>query len=169
MNLRTFLIEYLGWCPMTPSGDTGASLRRSTRLRYNSGLPDGDLYQICPVCKKLVTEKDVVCPYCNTVLNNYTKCPFCKEEINEKETICPYCNNLLIYEYPKQVTANRNRVLFPLGFVLLFSFIAVALLQWRGIDIGTIPSLALLLLWIIGIVFFGAYIGKGDKDFWWGG
>ncbi|HHL41796.1 hypothetical protein DRO31_00240 [Candidatus Bathyarchaeota archaeon] len=48
-------------------------------------------------------------------------CPFCKRPISGEDTVCPHCGELLIYEYPKQVTARRNAVLFPLGFLLLFS------------------------------------------------
>jgi hypothetical protein len=25
-----------------------------------------------------------------------------------------------------------------------------------------------VVLWLIGFVLYGAYMGKGDKDFWWG-
>ena len=75
----------------------------------------------------------------------------------------------MIYEYPKQVTAKRNAVLFPLGFLLLSSMIVYWYLNWRGIiNPSWIISIAFVILWLIGFVLYGAYIGKGDRDFWWG-
>ena len=35
-------------------------------------------------------------------------CPFCKKQISDKDTLCPHCNNLLIYKYPKQIAAKKK-------------------------------------------------------------
>ena len=128
------------------------------------------MHQICPFCKKLVTEEDTICPYCNNLLTSENKtCPFCKKQISDEDTLCPHCNNLLIYEYPKQVAAKRNKVLFPLGFLLLFSIGFYSFLDWRGlIQPNRVIGGIFMIFWLIGLVFYGAYIGKGDKDFWWG-
>ena len=96
-------------------------------------------------------------------------CPFCKRPISGEDTVCPHCEELLIYEYPKQVTARRNAVLFPLGFLLLFSMAGHWYLNWRGvISPDNVFSIGFVILWLIGFVLYGAYIGKGDKDFWFG-
>lgn len=128
------------------------------------------LYQICPFCKELVGEEDTVCPHCNNRLTSENEiCPFCKKQISDEDTICPHCNNLLIYEYPKQIAAKRNKVLFPLGFLLLFSIGFYSFLIWRGlVEPNGVIGVLFLIFWLIGLVLYGAYIGKGDKDFWWG-
>lgn len=75
----------------------------------------------------------------------------------------------MIYEYPKQVTAKRNAVLFPLGFLLLASASGYWYLNWIGfIGTNNVFSVAFVVLWLLGFVLFGAYMGKGDKDFWFG-
>jgi predicted amidophosphoribosyltransferase len=92
------------------------------------------MVQICPSCKRTVSEEDAVCPHCEYQLTSDNAiCPFCKNEISSEDTVCPHCDNLLIYEYPKQVTAKRNMVLFPLGFLLLFSMAVYWFLNWREI------------------------------------
>ena len=128
------------------------------------------MVQVCPSCKRTVSEEVTECPHCGYQLKgDIINCPFCKIEISSEDTVCPHCGELLIYEYPKQVTAKRNTVLLPLGFLLLFSMAVYWYLNWRGIiSSNEIPSIAFVILWLIGLVFYGAYIGKGDKDFWWG-
>ncbi len=171
MNLKTLLLKYLRWCPMTPdAGGNKISLKRSTDLRNNTVSSSSNLYQICPFCKKLVPENDLMCPYCNTHLSSeYKECPFCKYQISGRDTVCPHCGELLIYEYPKQVTAKRNAVLMPLGLLLLFSMILYWYLIWQKIiSPNNFFSTSFVVIWLIGFVLFGAYIGKGDKDFWWG-
>lgn len=85
------------------------------------------------------------------------------------DTVCPHCSNLLIYEYSKQVTAKRNQVLFPLGALPLFSMALYWFLNWKGlINPNRLIVGFFMLVWLIGLVLYGAYIGKGDKDFWWG-
>jgi len=124
------------------------------------------MVQVCPSCKKIVSDEDTVCPYCNYVLTSESKvCPFCKKQITDDDTVCPYCGNLLIYGYPKQITAERNRVLFPTGFMLLFAAILYSMFQSRfnGLMHGLF-----IIAWLAGFVIFCIYIGKGDKDFWWG-
>ena len=128
------------------------------------------MVQICPHCRKTIPEDAVICPHCNSKLSSDNKiCPFCKRPISEYDTICPHCNKLLIYEYPKQVTAKRNAVLFPLGFLILISIVVFWFLRWQGwIGSNWILEGILLIFWLTGIVLYGAYIGKGDKDFFWG-
>ena len=128
------------------------------------------MYQICPFCKKLVSDEDTICPHCNNVLISENEtCPFCKKQITNEDTVCPHCDNLLIYEYPKQVAAKRNKVLFPLGFLLLFSMIGYSILIWRGlVQPNGVLGGFFVIFWLVGLVFYGAYIGKGDKDFWFG-
>ena len=151
------------------NGADDYGLKRQANQRENFVAEEGNLRQICPVCKKMVEGNDLVCPYCNASLSSdYRECPFCKNLISEKDTICPYCNKLLIYEYPKQIVAQRNKVLFPLGFILLSSLIIVSFLRWRGIQLNWLIGVLFMGFWLIGLVLYGAYIGKGDKDFWWG-
>jgi len=51
----------------------------------------------------------------------------------------------------------------------LFSMAVYWYLNWQEIiDHNSILSNVFILLWLIGFVLFGAYVGKGDKDFWWG-
>jgi RNA polymerase subunit RPABC4/transcription elongation factor Spt4 len=128
------------------------------------------MVQICPFCKRTVSDEDTICPHCTNQLSSENKiCPFCKKQISDKDTACPHCNNLLIYEYPNQVTAKRNAVLFPLGFLLLFSMAIYWFLIWRGmVNPNGIIGILFAVFWLIGLVLYGAYIGKGDKDFWWG-
>jgi predicted nucleic acid-binding Zn ribbon protein len=125
--------------------------------------------QICPYCKKTVSDEDVICTNCNTRLTSENMvCPFCRKPIKEEDTVCPHCNQLLIYEYPKQVAGKRNLVLFPLGSLLLISMTFFAVLYWRGVRLNWIATGLFLMIWLVGFVLYGAYIGKGDKDFWWG-
>jgi predicted nucleic acid-binding Zn ribbon protein len=172
MNLKAILLKYFGWCPMNPfEGRENYSIKKLIPLKENAvaDKTQPNLHQICPVCKKLVPETDLVCPYCNASLgSSYEECPFCKNQISEKDTICPHCNELLIYEYPKQVVAKRNKVLFPLGFILLSSLALVVFLKWRDIELSWFVGVLFMAFWLIGFVLYGAYIGKGDKDFWWG-
>jgi RNA polymerase subunit RPABC4/transcription elongation factor Spt4 len=127
------------------------------------------MVQICPNCRRTISEEATICPHCGTDLEYEVKCPFCKILIDSKNTICPHCGNLLIYEYPKQVTAKRNAVLFPLGFLLLFSMAGYWYLNWKGIiSTDNIFSIGFVALWLLGFVLYGAYMGKGDKDFWFG-
>ncbi len=127
------------------------------------------MVQICPSCKRIVSEESTFCPNCNYRLVSNKICPFCKNEINSDDTVCPHCNNLLIYEYPKQVAAKRNAVLFPLGFLLLFSAALYWFLGWQGIiDQSGVTAILFIAVWLLGFVLYGAYMGKGDKDFWWG-
>ena len=124
------------------------------------------MVQICPSCKKIVSDEDTVCPYCNNVLTSENKiCPFCKKQITDDDTVCPFCNNLLIYEYPKQITAERNKVLFPTGIMLLFAAILYMIFQSR---FNAFMHGLFYIAWLTGFVIFCIYIGKGDKDFWWG-
>ena len=170
MNLRALITKYLGWCPMNPVDESsGFSIKRQTTLEKKDEVESpSNLYQICPVCKKLVPESDLICPYCNTSLSSdYIKCPYCKKPISQKDTVCPHCNKLLIYEYPKQIAAKRNKVLFPLAFILLSSIALVVYLQWRGIQLNWFIGIVFMAFWLIGFVLYGAYMGKGDKDFWW--
>ena len=148
---------------------SGLSIKRQSNLEKKDRVETpSNLYQICPVCKKLVPESDLICPYCNATLSSdYTKCPYCKKPISTKDTVCPHCNKLLIYEYPKQITAKRNKVLFPLAFILLSSIALVVYLQWRGIELNWYTGIIFMILWLIGFALYGAYMGKGDKDFWW--
>lgn len=143
MNRKTLLLKYLGWCPMkSDARGNKISLKRSTGLRNNTVSSSNNLYQICP---------------------------FCKYQISGRDTICPHCGELLIYEYPKQVTAKRNAVLMPLGLLLLFSMILYWYLIWQKIiSPNNIFTTSFVVIWLIGFVLFGAYTGKGDKDFWWG-
>ena len=168
--LKEILRKIIGWYPLNPSyGPDEFWLKRQTKSRENIIAEEDNLRQICPVCKKLVSGTDLVCQYCNASLSSdYRECPFCKNMISEKDSVCPICGNLLIYEYPKEITARRNRVLFPLGFILISSLILVSFLQWRGIELNWLTGALLMIFWLIGLVFYGAYIGKGDKDFWWG-
>jgi RNA polymerase subunit RPABC4/transcription elongation factor Spt4 len=127
------------------------------------------MVQICPSCKKTMPEESTVCPSCGYKLIEYKICPFCKNEITNQDTVCPHCNNLLIYDYPNQVTAKRNSVLFPLGFLLLLSAVLYWFLGWTGIiEQSGLAAILFIALWLLGFVFYGAYIGKGDTDFWWG-
>jgi RNA polymerase subunit RPABC4/transcription elongation factor Spt4 len=127
------------------------------------------MVQICPSCKRTIQEEDSICPHCGAQLESEVRCPFCNILIDSKNTICPHCGKLLIYEYPKQVTAKRNAVLFPLGFLLLLSAGGYWYLNWREIiSANNIFSIGFIILWLIGFALFGAYIGKGDKDFWFG-
>lgn len=80
-------------------------------------------------------------------------------------TMCPHCDRLLIYEETKRVTAKRNAVLFPLGSILLLA----AAFYWRfNSSFNNIMHWVFIFVWLTGFTFFGAYIGKGDKDFWFG-
>lgn len=117
-----------------------------------------------------MSEEDTVCPHCKRQLSSGNEvCPFCKKLITGEDAVCPHCGNLLIYEYPKQVAAHRNRVLFPLGFLLLFSLASYGVLYWRGlVKPDTMLSILFMILWLVGLAFYGAYMGKGDRDFWWG-
>lgn len=127
------------------------------------------MVQICPSCRRSISDEETHCPYCQAKLVTETSCPFCKRPISGEDTVCPHCGELLIYEYPKQVTARRNAVLFPLGFLLLFSMAGYWYLNWRGvISPDNVFSIGFVILWLIGFVLYGAYIGKGDKDFWFG-
>ena len=147
---------------------SGVSIKRQTNLEKDGVESPGNLYQICPVCKKLVPESDIICPYCNTSLSSdYTKCPYCSKQISQKDTVCPHCSKLLIYEYPKQITAKRNKVLFPLAFILLSSIAFIVFLQWRGVELNWFIGIIFMAFWLLGFALYGAYIGKGDKDFWW--
>ena len=127
------------------------------------------MVQLCPSCRRTISDEEITCPHCGAQLESEVKCPFCNIFIDSKNTICPHCGKLLIYEYPKQVTAKRNSVLFPLGLLLLFSMAGYWYLNWKGI-IGTdnIFSIGFVALWLLGFVLYGAYMGKGDKDFWFG-
>ncbi len=175
MNLRYYLAKIFEWCPLN-SGDklpNNNNFLKLTKLKNTESMgfeEKTNLYQICPKCKKLVLEEDLICPYCNTSLSSqYVKCPFCSETISQKNTACPHCGRLLIYESSKQVAAKRNVVLFPLGLLLLLSMTVYWYLNWQEIiDHNSILSNVFILLWLIGFVLFGAYVGKGDKDFWWG-
>lgn len=127
------------------------------------------MVQLCPSCKRTVSETDENCPHCGANLSQTTKCPFCKLEISDLATECPHCGKLLIYEHPKEVTKKRNVVLFPLGLLLLFTAVIYGYLSWQGIiESGNILSFGFIVLWLIGFALFGAYMGKGDTDFWWG-
>lgn len=76
---------------------------------------------------------------------------------------------MLIFEYPKQVTAKRNAVLFPLGITMMIILLGYNFLIWRGmIPQNSIVNPIIIAAILIGVVFYGAYIGKGDKDFWFG-
>jgi len=173
MNIRNIFLKYLGWCPLTPADSSKKlSLERQNKVKEIGTISrrDNHHYQICPKCKKLVPETDLFCPYCNASLSSeYTECPFCNNRISGEDTVCPYCGELLIYEYPKQVTAKRNAVLFPLGFLLLFSIMVYWYLDWQNIiKADNVFGVSFVVLWLIGFVLFGVYIGKGDRDFWWG-
>ena len=124
------------------------------------------MVQICPFCKELVSDEDTVCPHCNNRLTFENKrCPFCKKQITGEDTICPHCNSLLIYEYPKQVTAERNKVLLPTGLILLLS----ALLYWRFQSMfNDVMHGIFTVSWLAGFLVYCVYIGKGDRDFWFG-
>ena len=125
--------------------------------------------QICPQCKRLIPDEDTLCPHCNNPLTSENEtCPYCKQQISSQDTICPNCNKLLTGEYPKQVTAKRNRVLFPLGALLLLSAGVYLYLSWVGIPLNRVIVGIFMVMWLIGFVLYGAYMGKGDKDFWWG-
>lgn len=124
------------------------------------------MVQICPYCRKIVSDEDTVCPHCNNLLTSENKiCPFCKKQITSEDTVCPYCNNLLINEYPIQIMAERNRVLFPTGLLLLFAAALYAVFQSKFNDL---MHGIFYVAWITGFVVFCVYIGKGDRDFWWG-
>lgn len=141
---------------------------KSNTLMTRESMIESDFYQICPNCKKLVKENDIVCPYCEMSLSDYRECPSCKTQITVSDIVCPQCEKLLIYDEPKRVAAKRNIVLMPLGGLLLFSAIFVSYLNWKGITIPGPIGILFMLLWLVGFVFYGAYIGKGDKDFWFG-
>ena len=124
------------------------------------------MVQICPSCKKLVSDEDTTCPYCNNLLTSENLfCPFCKKQITDEDTVCPHCDNLLIHEYPKQITAERNNVLFPTGFMLLFAAVIYAIFQSR---LNGLMHGLFYIAWLTGFVIFCVYLGKGDRDFWWG-
>lgn len=127
------------------------------------------MVQICPNCRRSIHDEETYCPHCQAKLVTETSCPFCKKLISGEDTVCPHCGELLIYEYPKQVTAKRNAVLFPLGGLLLLSMAGYWYLNWRGIiNVDNLFSIGFVFLWLLGFVLYGAYIGKGDKDFWFG-
>ena len=127
------------------------------------------MVQICPECKKTIPEDIMNCPHCDKQLVTEESCPFCKEPISSKDTQCPHCGNILISEYPKQVTAKRNAVLFPLGISMLIILLGYNFLTWRGmISQDSFLNPIVIGVILVGIVFYGAYIGKGDKDFWFG-
>ena len=92
-------------------------------------------------------------------------CPFCRKQIADEDAVCPFCGDLLVYEYPKQVASERNAVLFPVGFMLLIGAIFYGVFQsgFSGVMRGLF-----FLFWLAGFVVFCVYIGKGDRDFWWG-
>jgi RNA polymerase subunit RPABC4/transcription elongation factor Spt4 len=124
------------------------------------------MVQICPSCRRLVSDEETVCPYCNRPLTPENKtCPFCKNQITDEDTVCPHCNSLLIYEHQDSLTAERNRVLFPTGFILLFAAIFYVMFQSR---FNAFMHGLFYVAWLTGFVIFCVYIGKGDRDFWWG-
>ena len=125
--------------------------------------------QICPNCKKLVPDEDTICPHCNNKLTSENEtCPYCNQQISSEDTVCPHCNRLLTGEYQKQVTAKINKVLFPLAALLLLSAGVYLYLEWREILLNRVVVGIFVFIWLLGFVLYGAYMGKGDKDFWWG-
>lgn len=123
------------------------------------------MIQICPKCKETSPNEATVCLDCGKKLTTETICPFCKGPVSGMDIMCPHCEKLLIYEQPKKVTAKRNSVLFPLGFLLLFA----AALYWRfNSAFSTAMHWVFILVWLLGFTLFGAYMGKGDRDFWFG-
>lgn len=126
------------------------------------------MHQICPKCKKTIPDEHNECPHCGTKLNKTIPCPFCKKQINSQDTVCPHCNELLIYEYPKQITAKRNKVLIPLGISLLLSAIIYGYINMKGIQMSGMIIGLFMAVWLLGFALYGAYMGKGDTDFWWG-
>ena len=92
-------------------------------------------------------------------------CPSCKKQVSDEDAVCPHCGDLLIYEYPKQVAAQRNRVLFPVGLVLLFAAVFYEIFQSRFNDV---MHGIFYVAWLTGFAIFCVYVGKGDRDFWWG-
>lgn len=180
MSLRNYLTRFIEWCPLTPGNSPPQKkniLRDVLKTQKNmekrqhliSGVENKKLLQLCPVCQKLVDEEDIICPFCNSQLSFVNDvCPFCKEQITDKDTICPHCDNLLISEYPKQIAAKRNAVLFPLGFLLILSVCLYEYLIYTGIELKGPIVIIFMGLWFIGFAVYGAYVGKGDKDFWWG-
>lgn len=175
MKKRNILTRITDWCPMTPGEKIPDNKHflstRNTNWKKVQKLRTGEssnLHEICPKCKKLVKESDLVCPYCNKSLSQNLKCPFCKNPVSDQDTICPNCDNLLIYEQPKKVTAKRNAVLMPLGTLLLISAGLISYMQWKEIQVHGTVKVIMMLLWITGFLFYAVYIGKGDKDFWFG-
>lgn len=176
MNYREVISRIFRWCPMTPGEKIPDNKHflstRNTNWEKVQKLKTGEssnLHEICPKCKKLVKESDIICPYCNTSLSDRgLECPFCKHPVSNQDTVCPNCDNLLIYEQPKKVAARRNAVLMPLGALLLLSAGLLSYLEWKGIQINGIIGVLIMLLWVIGFLFYATYIGKGDKDFWFG-
>lgn len=111
--------------------------------------------QTCPNCKRTISDEETQCPNCGIKLSSETSCPFCKLTIDSEEPICPHCGKLLMYEYPKRVTAKRNAVLIPLGALLLLSMAGYWYLNLQGIiEAGSLLSMGFLVLWLIGFALY---------------
>lgn len=55
--------------------------------------------------------------------------------------------------------------MFPVGFLLLAAAVFIGLFQ-SGFG-GVVRGL-FFVFWLSGFVVFCVYVGRGDRDFWWG-
>ncbi len=99
-------------------------------------------------------------------------CPHCRNTIPDDAVVCPHCDNILMYDDAVILGKMRKRkdtTQYGLGFILLFSAIIYWFLESRGFFTPNwLTGGAFAIVWVIGFVLYCAYIGKGDRDFWWG-
>jgi len=92
-------------------------------------------------------------------------CPKCKKQISDEDAICPHCEHLLIYEYQKQIVSQRNKLLIPLGIFLLFA--AFLYDRYQSFLTGVMHGV-FMLGWIVGFAIFVIYLHNGEYYLgWW--
>ncbi len=92
-------------------------------------------------------------------------CPFCKKLVSEEHTKCLYCGNLLTFEVKKKRLTKKEVIFYVIGFLLLFItiFYNRDLTNFSEIREGLI-----ILVLITGFaVFFGRIRNMRDRDSWW--
>ena len=99
-------------------------------------------------------------------------CPHCHKTIPEDVVVCPYCDVILMYEDALTLGKMKKRkdtTQYGLGFLLLFSAAIYWLLESKCFFTPNwLTGGVFIVVWLAGFGFYCAYIGKGDRDFWWG-
>lgn len=99
-------------------------------------------------------------------------CPFCKRSVSEEDAVCPHCGNNVSIENnwiteKKQYYKRQNKV-YVLGFSLLISAVIYWLLQWRGIfSPNWVTGGLFAAVWVAGFLIYCVYMRKGDSNFAW--